>query len=48
MNAEQLRSIQTPLKEKYKADPAAALITLRDGIMGMRTGRAPSPERLLQ
>lgn len=29
MTAEQLRSIQTPLKEKYKADPAAALITLR-------------------
>ncbi len=29
MTAEQLRSIQTPLKEKYKADPAAALITFR-------------------
>ena len=26
----------------------AALITLRDGIMGMRTGHAPSPERLLE
>src|SRR5512147_296977 len=29
MNAEQLRSLQNPLKEKYRHDPAAALITLR-------------------
>jgi uncharacterized OsmC-like protein len=34
MRADQLRSLQTPLKEKYKADPSAALITLR------ATGRA--------
>lgn len=29
MNAEQLRSIQTPIKEKYKIDPHTALITLK-------------------
>jgi uncharacterized OsmC-like protein len=29
MNAEQLRAVQTPLKEKYRQDPRAALITLR-------------------
>ena len=29
MNAEQLKSIQTPLKDKYRSDPGAALITLR-------------------
>lgn len=29
MNAEQLRSIQGPLKAQYKTDPASALITLR-------------------
>ena len=29
MNAEQLKSIQRPLKERYKTDPASALITLR-------------------
>jgi uncharacterized OsmC-like protein len=29
MNAEQLRALQAPLKEKYRADPAAALVTLR-------------------
>jgi len=29
MNADQLKSIQAPLKEKYKADPAAAVVTLR-------------------
>ena len=34
MNAQQLRSLQAPLKEKYKADPASALVTLR------ATGRA--------
>jgi uncharacterized OsmC-like protein len=34
MNAEQLKSIQGPLKERYKTDPASALITLR------ATGRA--------
>jgi len=34
MNSEQLKSIQAPLKERYKADPASALITLR------ATGRA--------
>ena len=34
MNTEQLKSIQAPLKERYKADPASARITLR------ATGRA--------
>jgi len=29
MDASQLRALQTPLKEKYKSTPAAALITLR-------------------
>jgi len=29
MDAEQLKSVQAPLKEKYKADPRAGLITLR-------------------
>jgi uncharacterized OsmC-like protein len=29
MNAEDLRSIQAPLKERYRESPAAALITLR-------------------
>ena len=29
MNAEQLRTMQAPLKERYKKDPSAAVITLR-------------------
>jgi len=29
MKSEELRALQAPLKERYKADPAAALITLR-------------------
>ena len=29
MNAEQLKSIQGPLKQKYKDDPTAAVVTLR-------------------
>jgi uncharacterized OsmC-like protein len=29
MDAEQLKSLQAPLKEKYRADPGSALITLR-------------------
>jgi uncharacterized OsmC-like protein len=29
MNTEELKSIQAPLKERYKADPSSALITLR-------------------
>src|SRR5205807_10421189 len=28
MDAEELRAIQTPLKERYRAEPAAALVTL--------------------
>jgi uncharacterized OsmC-like protein len=47
MNAEQLKSIQGPLKEQYRADPEAALITLRatgralDGVScKVQTGRA--------
>jgi len=47
MNAEQLRALQAPFKERYKKDPAAAVITLRaQGRMGegiacrVDTGRA--------
>jgi uncharacterized OsmC-like protein len=47
MNAQELRALQAPLKEKYKADPQAALITLRaEGRAGegvacrVATGRA--------
>ena len=29
MNAEDLRSVQSPLKERYREDPESALITLR-------------------
>src|SRR6266850_8383898 len=29
MNAEQIRAIQAPLKERYQSDPASALVTLR-------------------
>ena len=29
MKADQLKSIQTPIKERYRGDPGAALITLR-------------------
>jgi uncharacterized OsmC-like protein len=29
MNAEQLRTIQAPLKDKYRADPGSAVVTLR-------------------
>ena len=48
MNAEELRSIQGPLKERYRQAPEAALITLRaqgrvgDGIVcKVETGKAP-------
>ena len=48
MNSEQLKAIQGPLKEKYKAHAEAALITLRatgralDGVScKVETGRAP-------
>ena len=35
MDRDQLRAIQAPLKEKYLADPAAALVTLRaEGALG--------------
>lgn len=48
MDAHQLRAIQTPLKERYRAEPAAALVTLRaQGRLGeekvtckVETGRA--------
>jgi uncharacterized OsmC-like protein len=47
MNAEQLRALQAPIKERYKKEPAAAVITLRaQGRMGegiacrVDTGRA--------
>lgn len=29
MDAEQLKSVQAPLKDKYREDPEAALLTLR-------------------
>ncbi|HXM82545.1 MAG TPA: OsmC family protein [Burkholderiales bacterium] len=29
MNAEELRSLQTPIKERYRKEPAAAVVTLR-------------------
>jgi len=29
MNAEQLKALQAPIKDRYKKDPAAAVITLR-------------------
>lgn len=35
MNASELKNLQTPLKEKYKVDPATALITLKaEGNLG--------------
>ena len=47
MDADQLRALQAPLKERYKTDPAAACITLRaSGAIGegvtckVETGRA--------
>jgi uncharacterized OsmC-like protein len=47
MNAEQLRTMQAPIKERYKKDPSAAVITLRaQGRIGegiacrVETGRA--------
>jgi uncharacterized OsmC-like protein len=48
MNADQLRAQQAPLKEKYRAQPEMALLTLRaDGRLGegvtcrIETGKAP-------
>jgi hypothetical protein len=29
MNTDELKSLQAPLKERYKADPASARVTLR-------------------
>jgi len=47
MNADELRALQKPFKDKYRADPDAALITLRaDGKIGegltckLETGKA--------
>jgi uncharacterized OsmC-like protein len=47
MNADELRSLQAPLKERYRADAASAVITLRaEGRIGenvscsVQTGRA--------
>jgi len=47
MNAEELRALQAPIKERYRADAAAAIVTLRaDGRLGesvtcsVETGRA--------
>src|SRR5436190_9597041 len=48
MNAEKLRSLQAPLKERYRQQPQTALITLRaEGRLGegvtcrVETGKAP-------
>jgi uncharacterized OsmC-like protein len=48
MNAETLRSVQAPLKEKYRQEPNTALVTLRaEGRLGegitckIETGKAP-------
>ena len=48
MNAETLRSLQAPLKEKYRQEPNTALVTLRaEGRLGegitckIKTGKAP-------
>ena len=47
MNSEDLRSLQAPLKQRYKSDPSAAVITLRaegnlgDGVScSVETGRS--------
>jgi uncharacterized OsmC-like protein len=47
MNREEMRAVQAPLKERYRGDPAAALVTLRaEGSLGegascsVATGRA--------
>jgi uncharacterized OsmC-like protein len=47
MNGDQLRALQAPLKERYREDPAAALVTLRargelgEGVScSVQTGRA--------
>ncbi|WP_085318007.1 OsmC family protein [Derxia lacustris] len=47
MNADQLRTLQSPLKERYRSDPASAVVTLRatgragDGVScRVETGRA--------
>jgi len=47
MNTEELRALQAPMKERYKRDPGAALVTLRaQGTLGanvtcsVETGRA--------
>ena len=47
MNAQELRALQAPIKEKYKADPQSAVVTLRaEGRIGegiacrLDTGRA--------
>jgi uncharacterized OsmC-like protein len=46
MNAEELKAVQGPLKEKYRQDPRAALITLRaegraaDLVCKVETGKA--------
>jgi uncharacterized OsmC-like protein len=48
MDAEQLRAVQAPLKDRYRSEPGAALITLHaDGVLGaedvtcsVQTGRA--------
>ena len=29
MNAEELKALQAPIKERYKKDPATAVVTLR-------------------
>ena len=46
MNAEQLKALQAPIKERYKKDPAAAVITLRaQGRIGEGSPAASTPAR---
>ncbi len=46
MDREQLRAVQAPLKERYEAEPGAALVTLAaegtlgEGVSSVQTGRA--------
>ncbi|MCI0641601.1 MAG: OsmC family protein [Gemmataceae bacterium] len=44
MNAEQLRGLQAPFKNKYKENPASALLTLRaEGTIGMENATCTVP-----
>ncbi len=48
MKADELRSLQAPLKEQYRAEPAAALVTLRaEGRLGERVTCSVETGRVL-